>query len=197
MRSLCAFIFCLAQSILFGQGTFLEYGDSGAILGYRSYEVEIERTFDRVRTRRLHSVHYGYSIKRKVDVELEAGKLGGNNLFGGSFSAYTGNDGPLNARASLIISKVITRNSELLKAGNITFFYSQSNEYLGVIPRFGFTVSGSETYASNFGIDFRLGGKQAGLIFGVDFILPSEGRNYLGLNVGIIFIDRNRKKTIE
>lgn len=185
MKILFVVVFVFFQSLVYCQGTVLDQGDSGAILGYGSSDLG---------KKRLHSLFYGYSIKRKIDIGLEAGLVGDNKLVGMSLSGYTNSRSPIDFRISLLLAKIIGDDFDWEKAVNVTVFYLNSEPNSSFSPHAGFTFAGVEE-VFNFGFDFKLGGSNSGIVLGLDYVVPSESTNYFSFSLGILFVDRNRSKS--
>lgn len=168
-------------------------------MGYSTANIETGNSIFNTGKDRLHSLFLGYTYKRKFEIDIGVGVLDEDRLLGASIAAYSSSKGPINARVGFGLSTFLTfaDESKWVRSGSLTLFYLKSDEYSAIVPRIGFVFSGSENYAANFGIDIRLGSRVAGAVLGIGYTIPSIGGNYFGFNVGMLFIDRNRKKNIE
>lgn len=186
MKFIFGTVFFLFQTLIYSQGTILEYGESGTI-------VTVNKSKFGKSKRTLHSLLIGYSYKRKIDIGLESGLIdngldGNVRTAGGYFSSYLGGESNLNLRASLLVAKVWLDNSDWNKAVNITAFYSKYSAAATFTPRVGATFDGGEGVGSDYGFDFFWRGEKMGFVFGLSYIVPPEFSNFMSFSVGVLFL---------
>lgn len=179
MKLVYVIVLMLFQYLVYGQGTVLEYGESGSLLRYGISETGNSNE-------RLHSLFYGYSFQRKVDIGMGLGVVDDVNLIGGSISGYL-DSRPLQFKTSLLFSKSISTNSDWNKGINLTAFYFKSGPKDGFTPSVGFTFAGTKAYSFNFEFDFLIKVGNAGLVLGIEYIVHPENVNFLSSSVGILF----------
>ena len=176
----------LFQSVGYGQGKILEYGESASLIGYGIGTIDGSNDY-------LHSIFYGYSFERKVDVDMRMGWIDDVKLIGGSITGYL-DSSPLQCSTSLLFSRRVEDNADWNKGINFTAFHSRSTSNDTFTPSAGFTFAGTEEYFINFGIDLLINKSKSGLLLGMEYNLAPEGDNSLGVIVGVLFHNGDKTK---
>ena len=189
MKKIYVIVLMLFQYSIYCQGTVLEYGESGSLLKYETAEIGSSNE-------RFHTLSYGYSYKRKIDIGMNFSVIDEDKFLGGSISGYL-DSRPLKFKTSLLLSKPVMPNSDWNKGINLTVFHFKSGSETSFTPSIGFTFAGTKEYFFNYGMDLLIHAGNADLLLGIEYIVPPEFENYFSLSCGILFHHRNEAKLFD
>lgn len=186
MKWIFGILIIVFQLQLNAQGTLLSKGESGTSFGYSTFKVTSSSA---IFSNRAHSAYFGFAIKRRIELEFEAGRFLDNTLLGLAFSGFLDFGGGLAFKPSFIYSRFAGNGANAFGGS----FFAGSDNNSKFVPRAGFvrTFEGQTNYT--IGADLLLGVGYAGVTSGITLIIDGSDTSLVVLSFGVLFNDRKRQ----